>query len=1611
MLPLATQQPLVGMDRTPSPVAPLGILAHCLLHGAFAHPLYDPTRNYVNPCLWAWVVLLLQVIVGAAGLVQLFTLVRSNHYGPHRIPYSFGLVRSMRSVGVRFYLRLALGAAHIVLVALLAGANLAGSSGTAFGAAPVAQNSLVAAVVAAAFVILPLQFLEVTRSLVGHAAVLVYWFASAAVWALVLVLDTVSPHKVFLARGNAHLSAVAHAAEVLLPLNAALAFVLENSFYRPAVELSEYFDLNGWDASTVHNLVTKLTLTWLEPTMAKVAAAQTIEAHEVPNQPIEMQVDVVTTNFQAGWEKEVARAKWWRDRRVRKATNPTEEDRKIRPGIFYVLFRLHFPVFLLCLAGEFVDMLCLTILPFLLQRFIIYFTQTSTADDTHPAPPIITGLAIAAAIYATLVVRYFAFNQYFLGFFATSFKIQAALTTTCYEKATRLSPEARKQKTSGDIVNLVSSDIGEVSQTVEIMSDAITVPLRLFLCLGALYKLLGSAMWAGLATALVLVPLSTAVSTAIYSLYNTQMKYKDERIRLTSEIINSIKSIKLYSWERPMLNRLHEIRNLKELVNGRNMGLYNAGASFLWSCVPFAISCAVYTFYAKVSHKEVIPSVIFPALSLFDLLSQPILMLPNIFSNFTEAKVSLERLCAFFVLEDRREDYVERIYKPLKLNDRSVEISNATFVWSKERNELTAEGEEAPYALKDINFTARKGQLTCIVGRVGAGKTTLIKSLIGEISLAENGKGSIQINGSIAYCAQNAWIMNCSVRENILFGKRYDKKFYQKTIEACELISDFESLPDGDGTLVGEKGISLSGGQKARLSLARAVYSRADIYLLDDVLSAVDSHVAKKITNAVLGSSGLLATKTIILATNSIRILSLANETVYLQKGEIVERGTYAELMAKKGAVFGLVSEFASNEGSEDYTSEEEEKKRTSSISSTEATPQPFEPLFAEVEDLDGDYQLARVETNHTVGQASAVSFGHVYDFGDEDSSPKATALKKEVVEKGRVKWKVYAEYLKACNWIYIIVWLAIYWAVVATEIGGNFILKHWSERNMAEGHTVDSGLYLLIYAFTGVAAGILTFIGAYIILTFSSLAASKFFHDRMAESVLRAPMSFFDTTPIGRILNRFSDDVSVLDQRVMWSLMMLCQLIIETTTKLAIIIYNLPIMIIVIVSLFFLYNYFRQRFIPTSREMRRLKSALRSPVFSHLQESINGVESLRAYGERDRFIHSNRSKVNECTKVDWSSQSANRWLSMRLQSIAAIVVLASTLLILASVYFKKQLDPALVGFLMTYVFSSTGSLNAIIRMWAETETKAVNIERLIEYGNLASEAELIIENNRPASSWPGEGTISFVDYSTRYREGMDPVLKNINLNIKPSEKIGIVGRTGAGKSSLTLALFRIIEPITGNINIDAVNTSAIGLFDLRTQLNIIPQDAHAFEGSIRGNLDPFHKYSDEELWKVLDMAHLKEHVESMKTDVKNDDESKDSKKKKKKNNNTEEEVPQVGLNAKVLEGGSNLSGGQKQLLCLARALLNPSKVLVLDEATASVDVQTDKIIQETIRSEFKDKTILTIAHRLDTIMDSDRVLVLEKGQVKEFDSPETLLKNPDSEFYSLCREGGYIDA
>ncbi|CUM64892.1 uncharacterized protein PRCAT00002510001 [Priceomyces carsonii] len=1238
---------------------------------------------------------------------------------------------------------------------------------------------------------------------------------------------------------------------------------------------------------------------------------------------------------------------------------------------------------------------------------MFFDTYNSSSESTNHS---IAGYTIAVSMFLVSIVRFIASNRYYIVGFRADRSVEASLTSMVYEKGMKLSPEERKNKSTGDIVNNLAVDVSLVSLLPFNFNDVLSCPIRLVLALMALYKILGNATFAGVATTIVSVPLTMTLSSKIFGLYNLNMEYKDARTRLTSDILNSIKSIKLYSWEEPMLERLSEIRNDKELITSKQIGIFNSFILFLWACVPYLISSACLIAYITLGGNILIPSVAFPALSLFDVVALPIQILPNAITSLFETKVSLDRLSEFFLTNELSTDYVERSNDSLKLNDTSVIAKNATFLWSPKK-EVFGRDEESDIqsdfnnvALTDIDFSARKGELTCIVGRVGSGKSTLLRALLGEVPLVRSEGTILKINGSVAYCPQTPWILNGSVKENILFGYKYDKEFYQLTVESCQLSSDFDMLPDGDRTIVGEKGISLSGGQKARVALARAVYARSDVYLLDDVLSAVDAHVGKNMIAQVLGPKGLLASKTIILATNSINVLHNAKEIVLLKSGAIIERGSFDEVMARDSELTNLLTEFSSatkniSEQSIEPSNSDEESENI------DQEPKPFLPTE------DEDLALVRVATHHTLGASSVASLGHEYteeELGD-DSIVKRTGLTVEQETKGKVRLGVYLEFFKACNYRYVIFFLICTAGQISGTIFCSYAIKTWSEKNAIAGENINPFFYLTLYVCICVCSSALVLIGSVVVWSFCVIGSSSYFHDKMARSVMRSPMSFFDTTPIGRILNRFSGDINVIDKQLIWLFMAFLEYSFHAIGLLAVISYNLPIMLLVIFILFFVYNNVRLEFIPASRELKRLSSTRRSPIFSHLQESINGVEVIRAFGQEERFMHKNTYNIDMRNKVLNINCCCSRWLSIRLQTISSIIVFSTALLSLASLGSKHEIGSAMLGFVMLQSLSITSMLAYITRCWADIETKSISVERIVEYCNLKPEAKFVIEDSRPKDSWPEAGALEFKNYSTRYRENLDPVLKNISLKIKSKEKIGVVGRTGAGKSSLTLAIFRLIEPIEGHIEIDHVNTSGLGLFDLRRHLNIIPQDSSTVEGTIRENLDPFRKYTDEQLWKVLELAHLKDHIEQMKTEKKNPKE--DAKGPKKLNDESEaEDEFDTGLNAKVFDNGSNLSSGQKQLLSLARALLNPSKVLILDEATAAVDVQTDKIVQAAIRSQFKDKTILTIAHRIDTIIDSDRILVLDKGTVKQFDSPANLLNDEDGIFYSLCKEGGYLD-
>ncbi|KAK0862145.1 ATP-binding cassette glutathione S-conjugate transporter ycf1 [Friedmanniomyces endolithicus] len=1251
-----------------------------------------------------------------------------------------------------------------------------------------------------------------------------------------------------------------------------------------------------------------------------------------------------------------------------------DELEKKKPSLWIALFRsFGGPYFRGAVIKTFSD--CLAFVQPQLLRLLISFVDSYRSGMT-PQPPI-KGAAIALAMFAVSVGQTAFLHQYFQRSFETGMRVKSALTATIYQKSLRLSNEGRAARSTGDIVNYMAVDTQRLQDLAQYGQQLWSAPFQITLCLISLYQLLGISMLAGLVAMLAMIPINGVIARVSKTLQKRQMKNKDARTRLMTEILNNMKSIKLYAWTTAFMNKLNFIRNDQELHTLRKIGAVTAVANFTWSTTPFLVSCSTFAVFVATQNRPLNTEIVFPALTLFNLLTFPLAVLPMVITAIIEASVAVTRLTDFFTSSELQPDAVLRS-ESVGAGEESVRIRDATFTWNK---------DEGRNVLHDIHLSAHKGELQCVVGRVGSGKSSLLGTMLGDLYKI---KGEVVMRGTSAYVSQSPWIMNASVRENIVFGYRWDPAFYDRTIKACALIEDFASLPDGDQTEVGERGISLSGGQKARVTLARAVYARADIYMLDDVLSAVDQHVGRHLIDNVLGPKGLLAGKTRVLATNSIPVLMEANYILLLRDGRIIERGTYEQLIAMKGEIAQLIRTSTSEDSSQDVS----EASSDSPLSEAETQYSPEDILEAE-EAQEGLTQLApikpggggpvrRANSSTTLRRASTASFrGPRGKLTDEEESKGNLKSKqtKEFSEKGQVKRDVYAEYAKESNLGAVAVYMVMLIGAQTASIGGNFWLKYWSEANTEAGSNPHVGKYLGVYLAFGIGSAALVVVQTLILWIFCSIEASRKLHERMAYAIFRSPMSFFETTPTGRILNRFSSDIYRIDEVLARTFNMLFTNAARAVFTLVVICMSTPFFIALIVPLGGLYMWIQKYYLRTSRELKRLDSISRSPIYAHFQESLSGISTIRAYRQTKRFAMENEWRIDANLRAYFPSISANRWLAVRLEFLGSIVILAAAGFAVVSVSSGSGISAGIVGLSMSYALQITQSLNWIVRQTVEVETNIVSVERVLEYARLPAEAPEIISKNRPPVSWPSKGAVSFNGYSTRYRPGLDLVLRNINLSIKSHEKVGVVGRTGAGKSSLTLALFRIIEAAEGDVAIDDLSTKSIGLLDLRRRLAIIPQDAALFEGTMRDNLDPGHVHDDTELWSVLDHARLREHVASMPGQ----------------------------LEATIQEGGSNLSSGQRQLVSLARALLTPSNILVLDEATAAVDIETDALLQTTLRSNmFKDRTIITIAHRINTILDSDRIVVLDHGEVKEFDTPAELVKRKGL-FYELVRESGLL--
>ncbi|NWV63375.1 MRP6 protein, partial [Malurus elegans] len=1143
---------------------------------------------------------------------------------------------------------------------------------------------------------------------------------------------------------------------------------------------------------------------------------------------------------------------------------------------------------------------------------------------------------------------FYAFSMFLLGCLQTLFeqrymymclvlglRLRTALTGLVYRKILVMSNASRKAAAVGEIVNLVSVDVQKLMELIIYFNGTWLAPIRIIICFVFLWQLLGPSALTAIGVFLFLLPLNFVITKKRSQFQEIQMKHKDERAKLTNAILSDIKVIKLYGWEKTFMEKVLGIRKQELQALKRSQILFSASLVSFHSST-FLITLVMFAVYTLVDNTHVLDAEkAFVSLALINILNTAHSFLPFSINAAVQAKVSLNRLAAFLNLEELNPESSSR--NTSGSVQTSITIRNGTFSWSKETSPC----------LRSIDLAVPQGSLLAVVGQVGAGKSSLLAAFLGEL---ETVGGCVTMKDAAAYVPQQAWVLNASVEDNILFGKEMDETWFDRVTEACALHPDLETFPAGQKSEIGEKGINLSGGQKQRVNLARAVYQKAPIYLLDDPLSAVDAHVGQHIFERVLGPNGLLKDKTRVLVTHTINILPQVDNIVFLVDGMISETGSYQELLQRNG----VFAEFLRSH----VTAEEKP------CAGLPGNPNGWESLFTR-----------SISQGDSV-KSSAVGRDPIPVSQDctRAAATKGGLTKAETTQHGRVNAGVYGAYLKATGCALCVYIILSFAGQQAVSFSRGYWLSLWTDDPVLNGTQQHTELRLGVFAALGIVQALGRFACTAAVLLGGVLASHQLFQ-QLLSSITRSPMLFFEQTPIGHLLNRFSRDMDAVDSVIPDKLKSVLGFLFNLLEIYLVIVVATPWAALAIVPLTALYAAFQHFYVTTSCQLRRMEAASRSPIYSHISETFQGSSVIRAHKDQQRFISRSNFLVDENQRVCFPGAVADRWLATNLELLGNGLVLFAALFAAMA---RTQLSPGTAGFSISCALQITGVLNWMVRSWTEIENNIVSVERVGEYLRTPKEAPWTLNGKLQGQIWLTEGRIEFRNYSLCYRPGLELALRRVSVSINGHEKIGITGRTGAGKSSLTVGLLRLVEAAEGAILIDGQDIAQLGLHDLRTKITVVPQDPVLFSGSLRMNLDPLNQYTDADIWTALELTQLKNFVA---------------------------DLPEQ-LEYKCTDQGENLSTGQKQLVCLARALLRKAKILVLDEATAAVDLETDLQIQSMLRTQFRDSTVLTIAHRVNTVLDCDRILVLENGRIAEFDTPEHLIAQKGL-FYRLMEESG----
>ncbi|KAH8413402.1 hypothetical protein KR009_010872 [Drosophila setifemur] len=1179
-------------------------------------------------------------------------------------------------------------------------------------------------------------------------------------------------------------------------------------------------------------------------------------------------------------------------------------------------------------------------LPLLLGALISEFTENGNGDGVAAQiyaislivailagvvflHPLMMGMMVSYLIILINLIHLYKFI--FLKHLAM--KMRVAVSTAIYRKALRLSRTALGDTTTGQVVNLLSNDLGRFDRALIHFHFMWLGPLELLISSYFLYQQIGLASLYGIGILLLYLPFQTFLSRLTSKLRLQTALRTDQRVRMMNEIISGIQVIKMYTWEKPFGKLIEQLRR-SEMSSIRKVN-YIRGTLLSFEITLGRVAIFLSLLGFVLMGGELTAERAFSVTAFYNILRRTMTkFFPSGMSQFAEMLVTLRRIKGFMMRDETGvQVLIEGEGKKVPVKDQLVELQSFKARWSQEHVEPV---------LDDINLKLKSPQLVAVIGPVGSGKSSLIQAILGELPPES---GSVKLQGSLSYASQEPWLFNASVRDNILFGLPMDKHRYHKVIRRCALERDIELL-QGDHTLVGERGASLSGGQRARISLARAVYRQADIYILDDPLSAVDTHVGRHLFEECM--RGFLGNKLVVLVTHQLQFLEQADLIVIMDKGKIIATGTYEEML-KSGQDFAKLLAQQTHEEKDEVQDKEIPDKGDKSNYSRQSS------------------------------QQSRVSVSSV-DSGTDSVMEEVKQPVQESRSQGNIGLSMYKNYFIAgSGWFLfgLVLFFCIGTQLLAS--GGDYFVSYWV-KNSGTSSSLD------IYIFSGINIALVIFALLRTILFFSmSMHSSTQLHNSMFQGVSRTALYFFHSNPSGRILNRFAMDLGQVDE-VLPAVMLDCiQIFLTISGVVCVLCITNPWYLVNTLTMFLAFHFLRKFYLSTSRDVKRLEAVARSPMYSHFSATLNGLPTIRALGAQELLTQEYDNYQDLHSSGYYTFLSTSRAFGYYLD----LFCLAYVVSVILTSYFNPPLgNPGQIGLAITQAMSMTGTVQWGMRQSAELENSMTSVERVVEYRNLESEGEFESSaDKKPPKNWPQKGLIQANDLSMRYNPDpkTDSVLRSLRFVIQPREKIGIVGRTGAGKSSLINALFRLSYN-DGTLVIDDKDIAGIGLHDLRSTISIIPQEPVLFSGTMRYNLDPFEQYPDEKLWEALEEVHLKDEVSEMPT----------------------------GLQSMIAEGGANYSVGQRQLVCLARAILRENRILVMDEATANVDPQTDALIQSTIRKKFKDCTVLTIAHRLNTIIDSDKVMVLDAGNLVEFGSPFELLTQSKSRiFYGMVMETG----